>query len=179
MPCRRTSKSFRFSRLIDRLSDEFERQAQHKGLQFISSSSDAFINTDPNLLAEIIQNFVSNAMRYTDKGSIALRCVEQDGLCRVEVVDTGIGIAEDQLEAIFGEFHQCKAPGASKEGFGLGLAIVKRLADLLELRIDVRSEIGKGSCFTVSIPTIASGRRWATTKRSPNGAPTRRCQRAW
>ncbi|NNF40222.1 MAG: PAS domain S-box protein [Woeseiaceae bacterium] len=149
-------EEFPIRRLIDRLSDEFERQAQHKGLQFLSSSSDAFINTDPNLLAEIIQNFVSNALRYTDKGSISLRCVDQEGYCQVEVIDTGIGIAEDQLEAIFGEFHQCKAPGASKEGFGLGLAIVKRLADLLALQIDVRSELGRGSCFTVSIPTIAS-----------------------
>lgn len=150
-------EEFPIRRLIDRLSDEFARQAQHKGLEFESSSSEAFVNSDPNLLAEIIQNLVSNALRYTDKGGVSLRCVENGGLCRVEVTDTGIGIAEDQLEAIFGEFHQCKAPGASKEGFGLGLAIVKRLADLLQLDIDVASAIGKGSCFSITIPIIASG----------------------
>lgn len=149
-------EEFPVRRLIDRLSDEFARQAQHKGLEFSSSSSDGFVNSDPNLLAEVIQNLVSNAIRYTDKGRVTLRCVEDGGQCRIEVVDTGIGIEADQLEAIFSEFHQCKAPGASKEGFGLGLAIVKRLGDLLELDIDVDSEIGKGSCFSITLPTVAS-----------------------
>lgn len=149
-------EEFPIRRLIDRLSDEFARQAQHKGLAFSSSSTDGFVNSDPNLLAEVIQNLVSNAIRYTDKGQVTLCCVERDGLCRIEVLDTGIGIEADQLEAIFGEFHQCKAPGASKEGFGLGLAIVKRLGDLLKLRIDVDSDVGKGSRFSISLPTVVS-----------------------
>ena len=148
-------EQFPVKRLIDRLSPEFARQAHHGGLEFTWSASNAVINSDPNLLAEIIQNFVSNAIRYTDKGSIRLECIDSEGHCRVQVSDTGIGIAADQLEEIFREFHQCKAPGASKEGFGLGLAIVKRLADLLELIVEVESDIGAGSCFSVSIPTIA------------------------
>ncbi|MGI9236706.1 MAG: PAS domain-containing hybrid sensor histidine kinase/response regulator [Woeseiaceae bacterium] len=148
-------EDFPIRRLIDRLSDEFARQAQHKGLEFASSSTDGFVNSDPNLLAEVIQNLVSNAIRYTDKGKVTLRCVEDVDHCRVEVIDTGIGIEADQLEAIFSEFHQCKAPGASKEGFGLGLAIVKRLGDLLELKVEVASDVGKGSCFCVSLPTVA------------------------
>ena len=148
-------EQFPVKRLIDRLSPEFARQAHHGGLEFTWSASNAVINSDPNLLAEIIQNFVSYAIRYTDDGSIRLECIDSEGYCRVQVSDTGIGIAADQLEEIFREFHQCKAPGASKEGFGLGLAIVKRLADLLELTIDVESNIGAGSCFSVSIPTVA------------------------
>ena len=147
-------EEFPIRRLIDRLSDEFARQAQHHGLDFSSIASDAIVNSDPNLLAEIIQNFVSNAIRYTDKGSVRLECVDSNGYCDVRVIDTGIGIEADQLDNIFREFHQCKAPGASKEGFGLGLAIVKRLADLLELDIHVESDIGKGSCFGVSIPVV-------------------------
>ena len=147
-------EEFPIRRLIDRLSDEFARQAQHQELEFSSSASDRFVCSDPNLLAEIIQNFVSNAIRYTDKGSVTLRCVDGDGFCRIEIADTGIGIDADQLDEIFREFHQCKAPGASKEGFGLGLAIVKRLADLLKVEIDVVSELGKGSCFSVTIPTV-------------------------
>lgn len=147
-------EEFPIRRLIDRLSDEFARQAQHHKLEFSSSASDRFVCSDPNLLAEIIQNFMSNAIRYTGKGSVTLRCVDGDGFCRIEVADTGIGIDADQLDEIFSEFHQCKAPGASKEGFGLGLAIVKRLADLLKVEIDVVSELGKGSCFSVTIPTV-------------------------
>lgn len=148
-------EDFPVKRLIDRLSDEFARQAQQVGLEFTSSSSATVINSDPNLLAEIIQNFVSNAIRYTDKGSVKLECSDRNGQCLIEVTDTGIGIDEDQLEEIFREFHQCKAPGASKEGFGLGLAIVKRLSDLLGLTIKVTSDIGKGSCFSVSVPVVS------------------------
>jgi protein-histidine pros-kinase len=148
-------EEFPIRRLIDRLSDEFARQAQHHGLEFSSLPSDSVVSSDPNLLAEIIQNLVSNAIRYTDKGSVKLECVESEGQCRIDVTDTGIGIDEDQLDAIFGEFHQCKVPGASKEGFGLGLAIVKRLADLLELEIDVVSDLGQGSCFSITMPTVA------------------------
>lgn len=148
-------EEFPILRLIARLSDESARQAQHKGLEFSSSSSDAFVRSDPNLLAEIIQNLVANAIRYTEKGRVELRCVDQHDFCRVEVIDTGIGIGADQLDQIFSEFHQCKSPGASKEGFGLGLAIVKRLAELLQVEIGVVSEPGKGSCFSVTIPAIA------------------------
>jgi protein-histidine pros-kinase len=149
-------EEFPIQRLIDRLSDEFARQAQHNGLEFTATACSANVNSDPNLLAEVIQNFVSNAIRYTDKGSVRLECVEHDGLCTVKVMDTGIGIDEDQLDDIFREFHQCKAPGASKEGFGLGLAIVKRLSDLLGLELSVESTIGRGSSFSVSMPVVAS-----------------------
>ena len=149
-------EDFPIQRLIDRLSDEFARQAQHAGLEFRANSSTAVINSDPNLLDEIIQNFVSNAIRYTDKGSVSIQCDEVDGIFTLKVIDTGIGIAADQLDEIFREFHQCKAPGASKEGFGLGLAIVKRLSDLLGLTLHVDSEIGKGSCFSISLPTVSA-----------------------
>jgi CheY-like chemotaxis protein/anti-sigma regulatory factor (Ser/Thr protein kinase) len=147
-------EEFPINRLIDRLSDEFARQAQHSGLEFSSCGCTTVVNSDPNLLAEVIQNFVSNAIRYTDKGSVSLECEERGGKCVIKVTDTGIGIAEDQLEEIFREFHQGKAPGASKEGFGLGLAIVKRLCDLLGLSLHVESDIGRGSTFSVELPAV-------------------------
>jgi protein-histidine pros-kinase len=149
-------EDFPIQRLIDRLSDEFARQAHHNGLEFSASACPTMINSDPNLLAEIIQNLVSNAIRYTDKGGVKLECTQENSHCVLKVIDTGIGIAEDQLEEIFREFHQCKAPGASKEGFGLGLAIVKRLSDLLGLMIKVDSDIGRGSTFSVSIPALTN-----------------------
>ena len=147
-------EDFPINRLIDRLSDEFARQAQHQGLEFSSCGCDTVVNSDPNLLAEVIQNFVSNAIRYTDSGSVRLECDEDSGQCTIKVVDTGIGIDESQLDEIFREFHQCKAPGASKEGFGLGLAIVKRLSDLLDLELGVESTLGKGSAFSVTLPAV-------------------------
>lgn len=148
-------EEFPIQRLIDRLTAEFSRQAKHKGLAFESESCDASVQSDPNLLSEIIQNLVSNAIRYTDTGAVKLRCIEGDGTCSVQVEDTGVGIEDDQLEAIFKEFHQVRNPGQYNEGFGLGLAIVRRLTDLLGLEIDVESMPGRGSCFSLVIPTLA------------------------
>jgi CheY-like chemotaxis protein/anti-sigma regulatory factor (Ser/Thr protein kinase) len=151
-------EDFPMQRLIDRLSAEFGRQAGHKGLEFHAEPCAAAVRSDPNLLSEIIQNLVQNAIRYTDNGSIQMTCDCRGDVCRLEVVDTGIGIEEDQLEAIFQEFHQAKTPGASKEGFGLGLAIVRRLADLLGHEIGVESTPGKGSSFAVTMPIVRSER---------------------
>jgi PAS domain S-box-containing protein len=147
-------EDFPIQRLIDRLSAEFSRQAIHKGLEFNAGNCDTVIRTDPNLIGEIIQNFVSNAIRYTDKGSVTLSCDDLGDELRVKVCDTGIGIEEDQLEAIFKEFHQCKTPGSNSEGFGLGLAIVSRLADLLGHELAVNSKPGVGSCFCISMPVV-------------------------
>ena len=152
-------EEFPMQRVIDRLSAEFGRQASHKGLEFSSEPCAVMVRSDPNLLSEIIQNLVSNAIRYTDKGSVKMVCDCSGDMCRLEVVDTGIGIEEDQREAIFKEFHQTKTPGSSTEGFGLGLAIVRRLADLLEHDIGVESEPGKGSTFCVLVPIVAAGKQ--------------------
>jgi len=147
-------EEFPMQRVIDRLSAEFGRQASHKGLEFSSQPCPVAVRSDPNLLSEIIQNLVSNAIRYTDSGRVEMNCDCAGEVCRVEVVDTGIGIEADQLEEIFKEFHQTKTPGSSTEGFGLGLAIVRRLADLLEHDIGVESTPGQGSKFHVSIPIV-------------------------
>jgi signal transduction histidine kinase/CheY-like chemotaxis protein len=154
-------EEFPMQRLIDRLSAEFARQANHKGLDFKSVSCMSMVRSDPNLLSEIIQNLVGNAIRYTDRGKVELKCIERDGQCSIEVKDTGIGISEDQLEDIFKEFHQVKSPGGNKEGFGLGLAIVKRLTELLKHSIEVYSDPGKGSCFRVRMPVISPADRHA------------------
>lgn len=147
-------EEFPIQRLVDRLSAEFSRQAKQKGLSFGAETCNTLVRSDPNLLAEIIQNFVSNAIRYTDKGSVKLSCREESGNLWIDVSDSGIGIAEDQIEEIFLEFHQIKTPGTDKEGFGLGLAIVKRLADLLRHEINVASDPGNGSTFSVCLPIV-------------------------
>ncbi len=152
-------EEFPMQRLIDRLSAEFGRQASHKGLEFSAEPCAVTVRSDPNLLSEIIQNLVSNAIRYTDSGRVEMVCDCAGDMCRLVVVDTGIGIEADQLEEIFKEFHQTKTPGSSTEGFGLGLAIVRRLADLLEHDVAVESEPGQGSKFCVSVPVVAAPQR--------------------
>jgi len=151
-------EEFSVQRLVDRFSAEFSRQAKHKGLKFEANDCETMIRSDPNLVGEIIQNFVSNAIRYTDKGNVRLSCHEMDGNLCIDVSDSGIGIAAEQIEEIFREFHQIKTPGANKEGFGLGLAIVKRLAELLDHEVKVESAPGTGSTFSVCIPMVRSVR---------------------
>jgi protein-histidine pros-kinase len=149
-------ENFSARRLIGRLAAEFARQAQHKGLRFAAEPCDAVICSDPNLLGEIIQNFVANAIRYTNDGTVRLSCAARDGQVWISVTDTGVGIEGDQLENIFREFHQVSSPGRRREGFGLGLAIAKRLADLLGHEISVESSPGQGSCFSICAPIVRS-----------------------
>lgn len=156
-------EDFPVQRLIDRLSAEFSRQARQKSLTFNSCKCDALVRSDPNLLGEIVQNLVSNAIRYTDEGDVSLSCTKGDGYLRIGIKDTGIGIEADQIEQIFREFHQVKSNDREKEGFGLGLAIVKRMAELLDHGVTVESVPGEGSTFSVAVPVIE--RSQATTKK--------------
>ncbi|MEX2494526.1 MAG: PAS domain S-box protein [Woeseia sp.] len=149
-------EDFSVKRVIGHRLAEFTRQAQHKGLRFSTESCDAVIRSDPNLLGEIIQNFVVNAIRYTNDGSVQLTCTECDGKLRISVTDTGVGIEADQLDNIFREFHQIRLARRRREGFGLGLAIARRLADLLGHEISVESTPGHGSCFSICVPTVNS-----------------------
>ncbi len=150
-------EEFPVRRLVDRLSAEFARQARQKRLVFVTEPNGTIIRSDPNLLAEIIQNLVSNAIRYTEQGQVSLTLRIVGDMLSIDVCDTGIGIPGDQLDEIFKEFRQIERPGAASEGFGLGLAIVRRLADLLDHRIEVSSELGKGSCFSVIVPIVEFG----------------------
>jgi protein-histidine pros-kinase len=149
-------EDFRVQRLVDRLFSESARQARQKGLQFEADTCEqVVIRSDPNLLGEIVQNFISNAIRYTHSGAVQLTCRPDDGDLWIDVTDTGIGIDPAQLNEIFIEFHQVRNPGLETEGFGLGLAIVRRLADLLGHRITVQSAVGEGSTFSVCVPIVA------------------------
>jgi len=147
-------EKFPVQRLIDRLSAEFGRQALKKGLEFTAIASNILIESDPHLLGEIIQNFVSNAIRYTSKGHVEMRCELVNGDVCIRISDTGIGIDPEQLQKIFAEFHQIKSPGQDSEGFGLGLAIVQRLSNLLGHKIEVRSDPGNGSEFSICLPAV-------------------------
>jgi len=101
---------------------------------------------------------LSNAVKYTRKGGFILGCRRRADKLRIEVHDTGLGIPEGQLRAIFEEFHQIDNPARElSRGLGLGLAIVQRLADLLGLTIDVRSREGRGSVFTIEVPLTPAG----------------------
>jgi PAS domain S-box-containing protein len=162
---------FPLGRLLGRLAAEFSRQAGKKKLDFVTHDCEIAVRSDPNLLAEIIQNYVSNAIRYTEEGGVQLDCEEINGQVQVTVSDTGIGIDPKQFEDIFREFHQIRSPGGKKEGFGLGLAITRRLADLLGHEITVESTPGHGSRFSVYVPRASMEYESKDAAEPPYGDP--------
>ena len=143
---------FRIDDVFCRLRDELSYQAESQGLSFRVVLSGLAIISDQALLEQMIRNLISNAFKYTRQGKVLLGCRRFAGAVRIEVWDTGIGIPERDLKAIFEEYHQVdNAARERSRGLGLGLPIVQRLGDLLGHRIRVRSTLGKGSVFAIEI----------------------------
>ena len=143
---------FALDELLHQLVDEFRPQAQEKGLRLKARLFPAQVKSDPVLLERIVRNLVSNAIRYTHRGAVLLAMRRHGGKIRIEVWDTGFGIPDQQLEAIFDEFHQLENPARDpNRGLGLGLAIVRRLSALLKLKVEVRSQVGRGSMFAIAL----------------------------
>ncbi len=147
---------FKVAAIFEELRLEFASIAANKGLKLEIESCEDAAHSDPTLVEQILRNLVSNALKYTREGGVRLRCLHEAPLVRIEVLDTGVGIPADQLPYIYDEFYQVGVPtNASRDGYGLGLSIVQRLVKLLTLKLDVRSEVGKGSAFSLALP--ASG----------------------
>ena len=139
--------------LLARLVDEYRPQAAAVGLDLRLVPSSAVMHTDRHLFERVLRNLLSNAIRYTAAGRILVGCRHRGGCLRVEVLDTGIGIPDERRTQIFEEFRRLgNAPRNDGKGLGLGLAIVDRIARLLDLGIEVRSRVGHGSCFAVTVP---------------------------
>lgn len=138
---------------LGQIGNEFWPQAMHRGLTLRVVHTSAVVQTDPALLERIVRNFLSNAIRYTTKGGVVLGCRWRGDQIRIEVHDTGAGIPEAECRHIFEEFAQLDDPNRDRsEGIGLGLAISERLAGLLGHALNVKSVVGQGSTFTVTVP---------------------------
>jgi two-component system, sensor histidine kinase len=139
--------------LLDRLETEFRPLAESRGLRLRIRGCDSDIVSDPVLLHQIAANLLGNALRYTTSGGILLACRRHGTMVRLEVWDTGIGIAAEKIEEIFEEFHRIDtAEESGFHGVGLGLSIVRRTADLLNHKVSVCSRIGRGSLFSITVP---------------------------
>jgi len=150
-------KSFGLQEMLNRIVADNSQQAANKGISLVCEPTACWVYSDPALLERIIENFVTNAIRYTEKGAVQIMCTRRGEVVHVEVIDSGIGIPEDSLNAIFDEYHQLdNAVRDRRKGLGLGLAIVKQIAKLLDLPIDVKSDPGAGSTFAVHIPAATS-----------------------
>lgn len=139
--------------IFQRLQEEFEPEAQAKGLILQLDSQAEVVYSDRKLLTQIVRRMVSNAIRYTHSGNVNVYCQRETGGLRVTVQDSGIGIAPDQLAFIFDEFYRVEKDLARRNvGLGLGLSIVERGANLLGTKVEVESELGRGSSFSLVLP---------------------------
>ncbi|GGK72809.1 hybrid sensor histidine kinase/response regulator [Amphritea balenae] len=144
---------FSIDTMFDNLSAEFTALADEKNLEFRFVKCSQVVHSDQQLLRRILQNFLSNAIRYTQEGKILLGCRRQGNNLQIEAWDTGVGIAEDKLGEVFEEFRRIDNPKHSQvDGLGLGLAITERIARMLQHTLNVRSWPGKGTVFSVNVP---------------------------
>ncbi|WP_375738615.1 hybrid sensor histidine kinase/response regulator NahK/ErcS' [Pseudomonas boanensis] len=144
---------FVVSELLETLAAEYSQVAISEGLILHFVGSSAVVRSDLQLLARILRNLLSNAIRYTPNGRILLGCRRRRHSLAIEVWDTGVGIAHDKLGEIFQEFKRGDAPREKPDrGLGLGLAIVEKIARMLGHRIQVTSRLGIGSRFAVEVP---------------------------
>ncbi|PEQ12890.1 hypothetical protein B2G71_08590 [Novosphingobium sp. PC22D] len=138
------------------IANEFELQAEAKGLALTVMPSGVWLETDRGLFVSLLQNLVKNAVRYSDRCRILVGARRRGADVEILVVDQGRGIAEEHLEAIFDEFMRVPGSGTD-EGLGLGLAIVRRIAAMLGTRVAVTSRPGKGSTFSFRLPMAEPG----------------------
>jgi signal transduction histidine kinase len=138
--------------VLDKVEATFAEDARARGLHLHVRPHPAWVDSDPVLLERILGNLVANALRYTRQGGVLVGCRRRGELLRVEVWDTGIGIAPEKHQEIFAEFYQVAPAGTLRgEGLGLGLSIVSRLAQLLGHPVGLASRPGRGSCFSITL----------------------------
>ncbi|UVM69875.1 hybrid sensor histidine kinase/response regulator NahK/ErcS' [Pseudomonas alvandae] len=148
---------FALCELLDNLAAEYRQVARSEGLELRFIPCSVLVRSDIQLLARILRNLLSNALRYTPNGRVLLGCRRHGNRVSIEVWDSGIGIAQDRLEEIFQEFKRGDVQRPDQDrGLGLGLAIVEKIAGILGHRIQVRSWPGKGSVFAIEVPLSAT-----------------------
>jgi two-component system CheB/CheR fusion protein len=138
------------------MRSEFAALAGNKGLQLEVEACGDRVFSDPALVGQVVRNLVANAIKYTKAGRVCLRCSHEQDLVRLQVIDTGVGIPAGELARIYDDFYQIGvSTNTSRDGYGLGLSIVSRIVVLLGLKIDVQSEVGRGTVFTLVLPASA------------------------
>lgn len=149
-------QGFEMADILRKIRLHFEPTAFEKGLALRLRGGQRVVHGDPVLVERIVRNLVSNAIRYTNDGTVLVACRQRGDKVLVQVWDTGLGIKPEEQAKIFEEFYQVPNTPAiaahQRKGLGLGLAIVKRLAALMDAPLTLRSEAGKGSVFTLELP---------------------------
>ncbi len=143
---------FPIDELLQRLEVEFAPLARAKGLKLRSMPCSLTVRSDRRLLRRLLQNLVSNAIKYTPEGTVLVGCRRRGGKLRIDVYDTGIGIPQSKRRAVFKEFHRLDQGARVARGVGLGLSIVERIARVLDCEVVLKSAVGRGSQFSLEVP---------------------------
>jgi Na+/proline symporter/signal transduction histidine kinase len=148
--------NFRIDDLLHRLEVEFAPLARAKGLKLVFMPCGLTVRSDRRLLRRLLQNLISNAIKYTPEGHVLVGCRRRGDKLRIEVYDTGIGIPQTKRRAVFKEFHRLDQGARVARGVGLGLSIVERIARVLDCEVTLRSNVGQGtghgSRFSIEVP---------------------------
>ena len=166
---------FRIDELLQRLDVEFAPLAREKGLSLRFMPCSLTVRSDRRLLRRLLQNLVSNAIKYTTSGNVLIGCRRRGNKLRIDVYDTGIGIPHSKRRAVFKEFHRLDQGARVARGVGLGLSIVERIARVLDCEVALKSVVGSGSRFSVEVPrgkAVASEPVVHGAKRPPAGRLT-------
>lgn len=143
---------------FERMKTEFEPIAAAKGLRLRFADCSAFVRTDRRLLRRVLQNLISNAIKYTPNGGVLVGCRRRGDDLAIQVLDTGPGIERSKHALIFKEFQRLNEEASGAHGLGLGLSIVQRIANMLDHKITLTSVPGRGSTFSLLVPRLAPQR---------------------
>ena len=140
--------------LFDEVRQNFQAVAEAKGLRLVVRHTQSWVHGDGVMITRILNNLVTNALRNTQSGGVIVGARNQHGGTRIDVCDTGIGIAPQHQSRVFDEFYRIKSNGpvTQVEGLGIGLSTVKRLADLQDAKVRLRSQPGRGTVVSVLLP---------------------------
>jgi signal transduction histidine kinase len=144
--------SFRIDELLRQLELEFVPLAREKGLELVFVRCGLTVRSDRRLLRRLLQNLVSNAVKYTTDGRVLVGCRRRGTHLRIDVYDTGIGIPRSKQRIVFTEFHRLDRGAKVARGLGLGLSIVERIARVLDHAVELDSAVDRGSHFSVAVP---------------------------
>ena len=147
---------FRIADILKPLEMEFAPLAREKNLRLTFVPCSLAVRSDRRLLRRLLQNLISNAVKYTPRGRVLVGCRRHAGRLRVEVHDTGVGIPRSKYKVVFQEFQRLDQGAKVARGLGLGLSIVERIARVLEHKVDVTSQPAKGSTFSIDLPVAVS-----------------------
>lgn len=156
--------SFRIDDILRQLQREFEPLAREKGLELIFVGSQETVRSDRRLLRRLLQNLVSNAIKYTPGGKVLVGCRRHGNTVRAMICDTGLGIPASKQKAVFREFQRLNQGAKVAQGLGLGLSIVERIARTLDHQLTLRSIPGRGTVFSVAMPRVTGLPAMATPR---------------